>query len=228
MTEIVVKHYCSREVSPDKNPYFSYEKKGAAVTMAAAYPASVSRSELACGKVLAISAESFIRRPSLADTAISTISSFINDGIYIYQERDKKFLCSSAICYVLKGKARFVVSGNAVAYHFRDGELVYSVTGRNIPMFGERLHWKETAEPEFDISHGTNALIVCSADDECRLPDAFPDTLHLPDMDGEQWADAAVSSFHSMKCSAAVLLLPQRTSLFGKKLVGSQREDNEW
>lgn len=227
MSEIYVKNFCSREVSPDGNPYFSYIKKGAAVTMAAAYPTNASRSELACGKALEISTESFIRRPSLADTAINTILSFVNDGVYIYQERDKKFLCNSAICYVLKGKARFIVSGNAVAYHFRNGELIYSVKGQDIPMFGERLHWKGKAEPEFDISHGTNALVVCSADDDCRLPDVLSDTLFLPDMDFGQWADAAVSSFHNMKCSAAVMVLPQRMPLMGKKFLGGQGKDNE-
>lgn len=210
MAEIYVKQYCSRETSNHVNPYFSYVKKGAAMTMAAAYPAEVSRSELACGKVLEISTESFIRRPSLADTAISTISSFVNDGVYIYQEPDKKFLCSSAVCYVLKQKARFVVSGNAAAYCFRDGKLVHSVSGRKLPMFGERLHWKEKAEPAFDISHGTNALIVCSAGDGCRLPGEFPDALSLSEPDCEQWADDVISSFYNMKCSAAVMVLPQR------------------
>lgn len=210
MAEIYVKNYCSRKALPDGNPYFSYVKKGAAVTMAAAYPADISRSELACGKALEISTESFIRRPSLADTAVSTISSFINDGIYIYQEPGKKFLCSCAVCYVLKGRARFVVSGNAAAYHFCDGELVYTEIGKGIPMFGERLHWKEKAGPEFDIAHGTNALVLCSADDGCALPDGFSDTLFVPDMDCEQWADAAICFFNHMKCSAAVMVLPQR------------------
>lgn len=210
MAEIYVRNYCSRKVLPNGNPYFSYVKKGAAITMAAAYPADISRSELACGKALEINAESFIRRPSLADTAVGTISSFINDGIYIYQEPDKKFLCSCAIGYVLKGKARFVVSGNAAAYHFCDGELVHTEKGIGLPMFGERLHWKEKAGPEFEIAHGTNALVVCSADDGCALPDGFLDTLLVPDMDCEEWADAAIASFHNMKCSAAVMVLPQR------------------
>lgn len=225
MAKICVKNYCSKtdsgSASDGENIYFMFEQKGAAVTAAAAYPAGISRSGLACRKVLEISTESFIRRPSLSDIAVSTISSFINDGVFIYQEQDKKFLCSSAICYVYKEKARFIVSGNAAVYHFRDRQLVYSLRGQG-PMFGEKLHWKEKAEPEIDISQGENAFILCSADENDVLPVSFPEPLFLADMEAEECADAAVSYFKDRKCSAACMILPQKTSI-GKKIFGSSK-----
>lgn len=192
------------------NQYFSFQEKGAALTAAVTYPAKISRSDVACAKALEISTGSFIQRPSLSDTAVSTISSFINDGIYIYQEPDKKFLCSIAVCYALKGKARFIVSGNAAVYHFNNGQPVNSLNGRKLPMFGEKLHWKEKAGPESDISQGTNAFILCSADEDEALPDAFPETLFSPDMGAGEWTDATVSYFNGRKCTAAAIVLPSK------------------
>lgn len=223
MAEICVKSYCSKPVSDTENPYFIFRKKGAALTAAVTYPTEISRSDMACGKVIEISTESFIQRPSLSDIAVSTISSFINDGIYIYQEPDKKFLCSSAICYVLKGKARFIVSGNAAVYHFRDGRLVNSLSGQKLPMFGEKLHWKEKADPEIDISQGENAFILCSAGENDVLPDSFSESVFRADMDAEKWADAAISYFKDRKCSAASVVFPQRASFIGKRFFGSSK-----
>lgn len=208
MAKICFKSYCDKAPEKAESPYFTLRSKGAALVAGATYPARDSRSDIACRKVLEIGAESFIQRPSLGDVAVDTISTFINEGIYIYQEPGKAFLCSTALLYVLHGKARWVVSGNAVIYHFRDGRLVSKSAERKSPLFGERVRWNEKESPELDISHGANAFLLCSAAEDLEFPATLTEHGSPADLSPDEWAEAALSEFRGRRCSAAVVTLP--------------------
>lgn len=207
MAKLYFKSYCDKVPEKAESPYFTLRRKGTALVAGVTYPTRDSRSDITCRKVLEISAESFIQRPSLSDVAVDTISTFINEGIYIYQERDKAFLCSTALLYVLHDKARWVVSGDAVIYHFRDGRFVSKSAERKSPLFGERVYWNEKEVPEFDLSYGVNAFLLCSAAEDLELPATLEEYGFLADFDTDKWAKVAFSEFCKKRCSAAVVVI---------------------
>lgn len=211
MAKLYFKGCCDRSLETAKDSYFALCSKGAAVTAGVTYPAKDSRSDIACRKVLEISKDCFIQRPSLKDIAIDTISTFINEGIYIFQEPDRAFLCNTALLYVLNGKARWVTAGNAVICHYVDGHLAKMADLHRSPLFGERIRWREKAAPEFDISHGVSSFVLCSAADDFDLTAALPEYISPSDLRPDIWAAAALSLFSGISCSAAAIVLPGKS-----------------
>lgn len=208
MVKVKFKNCCDKVRGNDENPFFRLDAKGKALFCGVTYPTEDSRSDIACKKALEISADSFIRRPSLCDEAMDTISTFINQGIYIFQEADKRFLCSTAILYAFRGRARWVASGNAGICHFRDGKLINRIEGNNIPLFGERMRWNVDAEPEFDVSEGENAFLLYSAGSSIDFKEKLLEIEQNGALDDQ--TGAIVSDFGSKSCSAAALVLPNK------------------
>lgn len=208
MVKVKFKNCCDKVRGNDENPFFRLDAKGKSLFCGVTYPTKDSRSDIACKKALEISAESFIRRPSLCDEAMETISTFINQGIYIFQEADKRFLCSTAILYVFRGKARWVVSGNAGICHFRDGKLINRTEGSNISLFGERMRWNVETEPEFDVSEGENAFLLYSADLDIDFQEKLLEIERSGALDDQ--TGAIVSDFGSKFCCAAAFVLPNK------------------
>lgn len=218
MADIYVRNYSSMPFGNDGGTYYGFQKKGAAIAAAAAYPTGDSRSSVACRQAVEIGIDSFLHRPSVSDEAVRNISSFINDAIFIYQEPDKEFLCSSALCFIIKAKARFVISGNAAVYHYRNRVMVQRRKGVASLLLGQKLHWKEEAEPEVDITDGDNAFVLCSAADSVVLPEVIPDSVFDSSMDITQWTDAVVSYFKNIRCSVIVIAFAHKRSFLEKKM----------
>lgn len=208
MVKVKFKDCCDKVRGNDENPFFRLDAKGKALFCGVTYPTENSRSDIACKKALEIGADSFIRRPSLCDEAMDTISTFINEGIYIFQEADKRFLCSTAILYVFRGRARWVVSGNAGICHFRNGKLINRTEGSSIPLFGERVRWNADTEPEFDVSEGENAFLLYSAGADIDFKEKLSEIGQRGVIDDP--AGAIVSDFGSKSCSAAAFVLPNK------------------
>lgn len=182
-----------------------------------AYPTEESRSEVACEKLCSISTESFLRRPSLCDEAMETIAGFVNEGIYLYQEPNKVFLCSAAILYIFRGRARCIATGNSRVYHFRDGSLAEVSRGSGDILFGKNVRWKQKALPEFDLLLGTNIFLLCSGaentDFDQIMRNLEQDSALAADEDA--LAETLIRHFKEQKCSAAAIILPGvRRSLF--------------
>lgn len=206
MVKAKYKNYCDKASMENTDTFFRLDMRGRAIFCGVAYPTKESRSDLACKKILEISAESFIRRPSVCDEAVDTISTFMNEGIYIFQEKEKQFLCSAAILFVFRGEARCIVSGDAGICHFRDGKLIRRITGDNIPLFGARIRWKHKAQPEFDISQGENAFLLYSG-----IQTDASETI-LEQMEYWRGEDAVTADFDKQHCSVAALVLPNKKS----------------
>ncbi len=77
-------------------------------------------------------------------------------------------------------------------------------------MLGKHIRWEPQAEPDFDISHGSNAFVLCSATESDDFADRISEVgSHLMNGDGTL-AESSLSVLHGTHCSAAVLLLPER------------------
>lgn len=235
MVKVSFKNYCDKKTEERESSYFKLCSRGKAAACSVAYPTKESRSDAACERVVGVSVDSFLRRPSLCDEAINTISGFINEGVYILQEPDKSFLCSSASLYVLRGRARWIVSGNARVYHFCGAGHVNVSRESREPLFGEKVRFKPEAEPEFDVSYGTDIFLLCSGADHIQIDELIKniapldqETLNKSELD--EWMDAVISGFHASACSAAVLAFTEQKhgllGLFGNS-VNAMRCPNE-
>lgn len=214
MVKAKYKNYCDKASAESADSFFRLDARGKALFCGVAYPTKESRSDIACKKLLEIGAESFIRRPSVCDEAVDAISTFMNEGIYIFQEKEKQFLCSAAILFVFRGEARWIVSGNVGICHFRDGMPVKKAEGCHTPLFGARIRYEQTAEPAFDISRGENAFFLYSCAQREDLDAAME---RAADWRGEKAMIAEVAGRH---CSAAAIVLPNKKSWTQRGTIG--------
>lgn len=210
MQRISLKSYS--DVSQTPYPTFSLQERGKALFFGVGYPTEDSRSALACEKAFQIAGDSFLRRPSLADEAMETIARFINEGIFILQDMEKRFRCSAAFLYVYKGMGRVFSAGNALALHYRDGKLTHRFYTSDAPEIGSMLRGGSIFSPEFDISEGTNGFVLCAAGKAVDL-NALP--LPEPNQTDKSQFDGIIDSFRGTSCSAGAIRLEKREKLFG-------------
>ena len=195
---------------------FLAEQRGKAAYCGAAYPTSESRSAIACEKAIEISCDSFLRRPSLADLAMKTIAGFVNEGVYILQDPEKQFRCAAAFLYIYKGAARVSVSGNSIVFHFKDGVLQRSYYEPTSNPVGKSLRRENAASPEFDVSSGINAFLLCSGEESLDMETLFAKSLLEAAPKDETWADAVITDIRNHPCTAGVIILPERKGIFAK------------
>lgn len=210
MDKINFKNYCDKEYEGRTDPFFQICAQGSALFCGVAYPTADSRSYAACEKALAIGSSSFLRRPSLRDEAVNTISGFINEGLYALQDPGKPFFCSLAVLYCFRGRVRWMVSGDASVWHFQDGRMARKATGHKEPLLGKRICWNQESDPEFDISHGSNAFLLYSGTDASPFSIELPETACHPVRTDDAWLEAILSGFRGKACSSAAFILPER------------------
>jgi hypothetical protein len=217
MVKVSCINYCDKQPEDRENPFFLWAERGRATVCAVAYPTADSCNTEACENVLAISADSYLNRPSMQNVAVETISGFINEGLYGLQKPRKPVLCSPAMLFLLGDKARWVVSGNARIYHFQDGGLVNISQDKKTPLFGQKIEWREAVEPAFQVSKGQHVFLLYSGEEDVVLDkDELEGRLGASE-DVEETANGLLSIFEGKRCSVAVLMLQKRKGfLFGR------------
>lgn len=202
--------YCDREAEMENQLFCHLDSRGKAAVCSVAYPTENSRSADACGKMISISSESFLRRPSLKDVAMDTISTFVNEGIYILQEPRKEFLCSGVILYMFRRKVRMVVSGMSAVYHFQDGKFVERFLPETEQLFGQRMAWKQKARAEIDLSKGNHTFLLYSGQEIPDIEITKIESMLQDSMDETVFQEGILSDFEGSKCAVCLLAFPKR------------------
>lgn len=208
-----ISHQCRCDYggeSPDR--FYRLSAKGGAVACAAAYPTKESFGASACEKVVTVSTESFVRRPSMRDEAPKAISGFANEAVYGLQEPRKTFFCSAALLFILKGQFRCVLSGNARLLHFNGGELKNSFEAGSNPLFGKSLKSSFAASAVTSLPRGTNAFLLYSGYGDLNLDAAAMGQAMQRLENAEQWLNSA-SGIEGGAMLAVVI--PERKTPFG-------------
>ncbi len=211
MQKISSKNYC--DIPPAPYRTFFLEEKGKALFCGAAYPTQESRSAIACERALQIGCDSFLRRPSLSDEALITIGGFINESVYILQEQGKRFLCSASFVYVYKGAGRVYAAGNSLVLHFQNGVLKNSFSDCSGDVIGKSLRKEYVLSREFDLSSGTNCIVVCSGREGLELKSLFPAELLEHQDNDDSWMDRVIAAVADQPCSVSVFILNERKGL---------------
>lgn len=196
------------------NMCFYSAMRGGTAVFAAAHPTFDSRSGIACEKILTVMADSFLRRPSLCDDAAYTLTSFANKSVFALQEPYKAFFADAAVLFIHKGKARFVLSGNARVYGLCDGKAKVMSENKDYVLLGKSLRYKDKIPPEFPLSGEASAFaVVCGTGnvdfDAEQLEGAFAGVSRA-----EEWAERLCKTrTEGDRLSVMTVILPQRKGI---------------
>lgn len=213
-----ISHQCLCDYNNEsaENRFYKLTEKGGTIACACAFPTKESRGAAACEKTVTISTDSFIRRPALIDMAMEAISGFVNEAVYSLQEPQKRFLCSSAILFIHKGRYRCILSGNAQLWHFCNGRAVKCFTADDAPLFGVSLKSRFSSTDSEELPKGENAFLLYSGYD---LSDFDTDTITSA-LNGAQSAEEWLGklSTNDRKSSLFAVIIPPKGGIFKKLL----------
>lgn len=161
--------------------------------------------------------ESYLRRPSVSDTAMTALSSFGNNIAFARQTPGKPFMIDSAVLYISKSKARWTISGTTRVLYFADGKLAAESDQKEYPRIGvEPVYMPELSEP-VTLSKATNAFLLCSKELTDKLSiSELEDTLSVS-QSSEEWMNAIEARCGGFtQYNAVCLLLPPKKRRFTK------------
>ena len=191
-------------------------KNGKALFCGATYPAEDTGTSQGSEQAIRIISESFLKRPSTSDEAMSVIFGFANEGIYIMQEPGKLFGTYGAMLFTVQGMARICTAGNSFGYHFRDGVLEHCFHAEVSKAIGADIRQKFAFSPEFEIKSGTNSFFLCSACNGEAVENILPDEKTAVQMTEQALFELVEKATQEFSCSAAAIILPERQRMFFK------------
>lgn len=221
MRQVNYKSYCDKERDGQdpSNSFFRLGTRGRAVFCGIAYPAVGSRGREACETVLQVAGDSFLRRPSVCDEAVETISDFVNGSVYALQRPYDNCFCSTAILFAFQGKARWAVSGNVKVWHFQDGRLA-DVSGdeNRHQILGEKVSWEGRADaaPVLDISQGSHGFLFWGGPEGADSAQCLCREAGQP-FGTEEWLAQMLEGFEKEACAAAVCAFAQKRRRFWRR-----------
>ncbi len=188
----------------EDNKLAVFEEKRSSAVCGLAYPTAKSRTPSACGRALDIAVDSFTERPSDSDLAVRMIGQFIDEGVGEMQEQGKEFMCSLAMLYIFKGKARVYAIGSSAVLFFEEGEEKHVWYGEGDPAGGsshEGIELPQTLELDADCR-----FIFVAGSDEETVKEAVS---YFEESKGED-TEGMKEHMKDKHCSYVNLYLPRR------------------
>ncbi len=136
--------------------------QGPLVVLVAATESGTDEDSEHAGRVARVMIDYYIRRPSLEDVAMNGITKECNNGLFALHERDSLVCCDTAALFVLEDAARFFISGDSFACHFKDRKLVRETSNEPYPLLGEKSKYKPRLEPMFPLEEADNVFLIAS------------------------------------------------------------------
>lgn len=107
--------------------------------------------------------DNYMHRPSVDDRAVRALATMANNDLTMMSVEDEEPpLCDASFIFISHNKARFLLSGDSVAYHFEDGRLVHRSRSEGAPIMGSGPHYNPRMEDVFDIGQNKNAFLSAS------------------------------------------------------------------
>lgn len=223
MGKIKLKIFCDKNICARTETWYEVSERGKAAFIGVACPIEDSISGQACEKVLSVASNSFMRRPSVEDIAMINIDGFLNQSVFPLQEPRQASLCSTAFIFVMKGKARYSLTGMTGVFHFLDGELIETIKPINDKLYGCSMRWDSDLQEPIDLSSGLHEFLICSNKKELSITEEEAKKIYKankPNQSEELQVDSA------MEVEGAILFvsLPERKKGFlfskGRKSLG--------
>ena len=113
-------------------------------------------------RVLRSMADSYMRRPAVADEPMRMISVMANNDLALMRDTGERIECDAAVAFLYGSKARFFLSGAAAAYHFEQGRLAHRTRREEGSVIGRAIRFEPTLEEAFTLKPGKNAILTAS------------------------------------------------------------------
>ena len=159
-------------------------------------------------RVAAVCAESFIGKPSLKPIAFQTILGFANNIVLARRKPSVDFSYDAVCMFLFKNEAAWVISGNASAILFVDGEPVRQSAEKVYPSIGSSPAYKAQAEGPFAMTQGETALLL-----SCGAPWTAEDAQAIGAMlrgseSPARWMERILERYPDQCTSAMTVFLP--------------------
>ncbi len=186
------------------NKFAVFEEKRSSAACGSAYPTAGSRSPAACGRAIDIAIDSFTERPSESDLAVRMIGQFVDEGVGEMQEQGKEFMCSLAMLYIFKGKARVYAIGSSAVLFFEEGEEKNVWYGEGGPA-GGASHENIELPPILELDADCRFVFITGSDEE-TVKEAVS---YFEESKGED-TEGMTEYMKDKHCSYVNLYLPRR------------------
>lgn len=174
-----------------------------------------------CGRLTRSFIDSYMRRPSVEDRAVRTISAMAgNDVAMIRAEDHRPVLFDSAFVMLNRNVCRFLVSGRSAAYHFEEGKLAHRSDPMEAPAIGSGPRFEPRLEPAFQLNPVQNAFLTASRSLSDRVSDSEIEEALRQSQSPEEWMERLRSLAGPEKefCAVTAFLPVAKPSILGSLL----------
>lgn len=109
-----------------------------------------------------VTVESYLKRPSTQDMAMTAIAGFMNNVAYANQNPGKPFFIDAAVVFCSGSSARWMTFGTTRVLYFSDGNFVRESAKKEFPRPGVEPMFMPELEPAFQLEKGASAFLECS------------------------------------------------------------------
>lgn len=170
----------------------------------------------AAGRVTRQIIDSFLKRPSLSDHAINAVAAMANNDLSMMNlDGELPIGCDASFIFLERNQARFLVAGNAAAWHFENGRLAHRSEAGTAPLIGTGPHYKPRLEPVFALNREENAFLVASPTLAASLKDADLEEALNKSKSPEEWMEQlkTMVGLDKQFCAISVFLPVAKPSL---------------
>ena len=159
-------------------------------------------------RIASMCMDSLIRRPSVDPRALQTIFGFVNNLVLSRRKPDHAFSFEAAAFFIFKNQASWVLSGNACAILFSDGDPIRRSAAQPYPSIGTSPAFRVTPEEAFSLPQGENALLLCSGTIWTDAEAAAIGEMLRTSGEPSQWMDSILDAYPNRIESAMAIFLP--------------------
>ena len=109
-----------------------------------------------------ICTKSYLKRPSMKDSAFIAISSFMNNAIFVKNKPGHVYECDAAMLFMKSSSFRWMISGTSRVLYFIDKKLSAQSDLREYPRIGIKPSYTPEPGPVMKCEKGENAFFLCS------------------------------------------------------------------
>ena len=169
--------------------------------------------------------DNFLRRPSLEDYALTTIATMAsNDLAMLHASDEVPLLCDAAFVLMDRNRARFLISGGSVAYHFENGVLAHQSEPAESSIIGSGPRYQPHLDPVFQLNNEKNAFLTASrALAEKLTRENLEETLNASETPEDWMRKLEALAGDDRQFCAVTVFLPQSSPSFFKSLFNRVR-----
>ncbi len=113
-------------------------------------------------RIADICTRSFLKRPALQEGALVSISSFMNNAIFVKNTPGNVYKCDAAFLMLVKSHFRWLISGTSRVLYFADKKFKAQSEPKEYPRIGIQPSYNPEMSEVIKLEKAENAFFLCS------------------------------------------------------------------